>query len=47
MDPAGGVQPLTSEDGRLAVVANGEIFSNHEEVARNVGCWATRPEPIS
>ena len=29
VDPAGGAQPLLSEDGRLALAVNGEIY-NHK-----------------
>lgn len=36
VDPRGGRQPLTSEDGRLHLVGNGEIY-NYEDLRRNLG----------
>lgn len=35
IDPAGGAQPLCSDDGELVLVANGEIY-NHAELRRNL-----------
>ena len=35
VDPSGGRQPLTSEDGRLHMVGNGEIY-NHEQIRRGL-----------
>ena len=35
VDPAGGSQPLLSEDGRLALAVNGEIY-NHVELKREL-----------
>lgn len=36
VDPRGGRQPLTSEDGRLHLVGNGEIY-NYEEILEMLG----------
>ena len=34
MDPAGGGQPLVSEDGKIALMANGEVYNHRELAAR-------------
>jgi asparagine synthase (glutamine-hydrolysing) len=36
VDPAGGAQPLVSEDGDLVLIANGEVY-NHKELAARLG----------
>ena len=36
VDPAGGAQPLRSDDGALALAVNGEIY-NHRELERELG----------
>jgi len=36
VDPAGGAQPMTGEDGRIWVTFNGEIF-NHQALRRELG----------
>ncbi|MDQ3574908.1 MAG: asparagine synthetase B, partial [Actinomycetota bacterium] len=36
VDTGGGRQPLATEDGRMHLVGNGEIY-NHEEVRRTLG----------
>ena len=41
IDPAGGRQPIANEDGRVAIVANGEIY-NHRELRaqlRDAHAW--------
>lgn len=35
VDPAGGDQPLVSEDGTVALIANGEVY-NHRELANSL-----------
>ncbi|KOG32603.1 asparagine synthase (glutamine-hydrolyzing) [Streptomyces resistomycificus] len=35
VDPAGGGQPLVSDDGSLVLIANGEVY-NHRELAANL-----------
>jgi asparagine synthase (glutamine-hydrolysing) len=36
VDPAGGAQPLVSDDGNLVLIANGEVY-NHRELAARLG----------
>lgn len=42
IDPAGGRQPIENEDGRVAIVANGEIYNHPELRARLRGAHAWR-----
>jgi asparagine synthase (glutamine-hydrolysing) len=42
VDPAGGAQPLLSEDGRLALAVNGEIYNHAELRARLAQPYAFR-----
>lgn len=44
LDPEGGAQPLRSEDGRLTLVYNGELYNDAELRAELGGPWRTRSD---